>query len=135
MNIQTNPVHLHGLKPEYRRDFDCFVYRSPDRRTVWLADEGYFASGQDHQHQQDGSTYLRQEKGRIVSSCRTAEDEDLCSNDSCSVTSHEHHQEVLHGKPELLFSHGQDKANRAEDISAIFHTFLEAERFGESEVS
>lgn len=74
-------------------------------------------------------------KGRIVSSYRTAENEDLRSNDSCSVPSHEHHQEVLHGKPESLFPHGQDKANRAENISAIFHTFLEEERIGESEVS
>ena len=46
-----------------------------------------------------------------------------------------HVKEVLHGKPESLFPHGQDKANRAENISAIFRTFLEAERIGESEVS
>ena len=75
------------------------------------------------------------EEGRIVSSYRTAEDEDLRSNDSGSVASHEHYQEVLHGKPKSLFPHGQDQANRAENISAIFHTFLEAERIGESEVS
>ena len=128
-------MYLHGLEPEDSGDSDCFVYRSPDRRTVRLADEGHFTDGQDHQHQQNGPAYLRQEKGRIVSSYRTAENEDLRSNDSCSVTSHEHHQEVLHGKPESLFPHGQDKANRAENISAILHTLLETERIGESKVS
>ena len=42
---------------------------------------------------------------------------------------------ITNKKPESLFPHGQDKANRAENISAILHTFLEAERIGESEVS
>lgn len=59
----------------------------------------------------------------------------LCRLACLGLTDVKHHQEVLHGKPESLFPHGQDKANRAEDISAIFRTFLEAERIGESEVS
>ena len=130
-----NAPKLDGLEPEDSGDSDCIVYRSPDRRAVRLADEGHFADGQDHQHQQNRPAYLRQEERRIVSSYRTAENEDLRSNDSCSVSSHEYHQEVLRGKPESLFPHGQDQANRAENISAVFHTFLEAERIGESEVS
>ena len=113
------------------------IYMDLNRKTagILIADEGHFADGQDHQHQQNRPAYLRQEERRIVSSYRTAENEDLRSNDSCSVSSHEYHQEVLRGKPESLFPHGQDQANRAENISAVFHTFLEAERIGESEVS
>ncbi len=74
-------------------------------------------------------------EGSVLSAHRTAQNQNISSDNSCSVSAHEHHQEVLYGKSQPLLLDRENKADRASHIPSILFPFSETERSGKGEIS
>lgn len=62
-------------------------------------------------------------KGESYLQHRTAKDQDISSDNSCTIATHEHYQEVLYRKPQPLLLDWQDEANRTSHIPAVLFPF------------